>query len=121
MQRTIFSKLDEVKQEPKLASDVEARLAGLAEAVGNINQKLHELQETTHQCQRKVEESGEKLETVRTGLEDFAADMHSWIHGTEGSDVDRGTEKDGEAFVAVALGIPESPVEEMDLLRYVDD
>ncbi|RYO98914.1 hypothetical protein DL764_006970 [Monosporascus ibericus] len=121
MQQTLLSKMEEIKEGLHLVADVRGKVVELVQAMGDVSNKMGELQGAVDQCQNKIEESGEKLETVRTGLADFASDVNSWIHFADGSEADDGTERNGQPPSAtVALGTPGSQGEEVDLLRYVE-
>ena len=102
-----------------MAGDTRKKLEDLVNALDKVDRKVDGLLEVANQCQVKVEESGEKLETMRTGLADFAADVNAWVQAAEESEADNGTE--GQSLsTTVALGTPDSRAEEIDLLRYVD-
>ncbi|KAJ2975884.1 hypothetical protein NUW58_g8236 [Xylaria curta] len=120
MQRSILCKLDSIERGMSATEAIHTRITqmgrdieGLKEKLEGVGEAMSELQCTVAECKGKISQSAEKLETVRVGLNDFAADMNTLV----------GSERDSQQGDAVGNSdsVPGLEAEKLDVMQYFDD
>ncbi|KAF2963311.1 hypothetical protein GQX73_g10270 [Xylaria multiplex] len=89
-QRTILSRLDNLEQGLPGTEGTYARITQMGREMEDLKEELKvvaaaisELRYTMGECKDKISESGEKLEMVRVGLNDFATDMSTLVQSVD--------------------------------------